>query len=79
MYKLLNKKVIGESKHTLTPENWSVLRKSGVSEKANKSVTISPKEKIPKPSTMMDIKKRWELKQAQRTYRTNATEITKLG
>ena len=57
-YKMLNKKVIKEPKHTLNLEKGYVLTKSAVAEKANQSTTVSPKGKYQKPPTMEDVKKK---------------------
>ena len=58
-YKLLNKKVVKESKHFLTLENGSSLRKSGVAEKANRALKkLLLKGKYLKPPTVEDVRRK---------------------
>ena len=63
-YKPLKQKVIKESKHALTLENGSVLRRSGVAEQVSKPAPESPKEFFPKTPTTIDVKRRVEQKKA---------------
>ena len=63
-YRPLTRKVVCEPKHILTLENGSVLRKSGVAEKVrNPKASELAKKELPKPPTMVDVKRRIERRQ----------------
>ena len=63
-YRPLKRKVVCEPKYILTLANGSVLRKSGVAEKVrNPKASELAKKELPKPPTMVDVKRRIERRQ----------------
>ena len=77
-YKLVNRKVIKESEHTSTLENGSVLRKSGVAEKANRALTLSPKGKYTKPPTLEEVRQKLNKDYLARSKTTHSTAKSQL-
>ena len=65
-YRPFKQKVVNESQHTLILSNGSVLRKSGVAVKTLSPNTPKFSETVtPKPPTMVAVKRRADLKQAE--------------